>query len=359
MNNETRLSPVLQLLLAGACIVIIAAGMRATANLLNLFFIAWLLALSISPLQYWMMGKHLPPGLAVLITILIVIVGGGVLVSLLAASLRDLIGDLPRYQASLSYLQEGLKSSLAARGIDPSKVIPDEIVSPRNAIALAASFLGALLQVLRSAFILLFIVIVFLVEYASMRHRQSLGEEAASVLSQFQDIADDVKKYVAITGGTGLVTAAGNLILFLSLGVQYALTWAVLSFFLNFIPGIGDLLSLIGPATVVLLDQGWQRALLVAFGVWIINFVMDKVIKPRYMKRGLDISLIAIIFSLLFWAWILGPPGMFLAVPLTLAVKRVFTRYSQATKLSGSTGPSIAAPDSPACDDAGKVNETV
>ncbi len=120
--------------------------------------------------------------------------------------------------------------------------------------------------------------------------------------------------------------AIANVLLLTILGVDFPITWGVLFFFLNFIPTLGFLLALIPPVIVAFIESGWKIALVVIIGYWVFNFVGDNIIKPRFMKRGLNISFLMIILSLIFWGWVLGSAGVVLAVPLTLAIKNLVTQ---------------------------------
>jgi len=59
-------------------------------------------------------------------------------------------------------------------------------------------------------------------------------------------------------------------------------------------------------------------------GFVVFNNLSDNVLKPKLMQEGLEISIFLIFLSLVFWNFILGPIGAILAVPLTIAVKRLY-----------------------------------
>jgi AI-2 transport protein TqsA len=57
-----------------------------------------------------------------------------------------------------------------------------------------------------------------------------------------------------------------------------------------------------------------QTTLLVALSYLIVNILIGNILEPRIMGRGLGISTLAVFLSLLFWGWVLGTVGVFLAV---------------------------------------------
>jgi AI-2 transport protein TqsA len=75
------------------------------------------------------------------------------------------------------------------------------------------------------------------------------------------------------------------------------------------------------PAVLIALVQAnASTALLVTLGYVVVNAGVGNLVEPRLMGRQLGLSSVVVLLSLLFWGWILGPIGLFLSVPLTIAL---------------------------------------
>jgi predicted PurR-regulated permease PerM len=328
MNMKGPHASPLRFLVAAACIVVIIAGLKAAASILTPFLKALLLAQSIRPFPDWLMRKRLSAGLSVLVTLLLVLVGGVAVASWLGVSIAQLIDRLPTYQVGLANLQEKGFAILAARGVNPSKLQSLEMFSPGRMVDLAGRLLGTVGQILSNALLIIFLVAVMLFEFAGGQGKSVKGRHGIErILERFQDANKDVRRYIAITAGVGLIETIAVVILLALLGVDFPFTWGVLFFFLNFIPAFGFLIALVPPAMLALLKSGWKISLLVVLGYLIFVFVGDDIIKPKFTKKGLDISILFIILSLIFWSWVLGSVGAILAVPLTLTAKNLLLQY--------------------------------
>ncbi len=95
----------------------------------------------------------------------------------------------------------------------------------------------------------------------------------------------------------------------------------ILTFVLNYIPSIGSIVATVLVALVayVQLADG-TLALVIFLIVGIIQFLNGNIIDPMLMGRALQVSSFGIIISLAFWAAVWGIPGMFLAVPIMVAL---------------------------------------
>lgn len=59
---------------------------------------------------------------------------------------------------------------------------------------------------------------------------------------------------------------------------------------------------------------------------------MDNAVTPRIYGKGLNLPVLRVFLSFLFWSWVFGFVGALLAIPATLFVKallhRTFTRHA-------------------------------
>ena len=319
-NQQSRLLP---LLLAGAAFVIIVAGLKAAAPIVNLVLLGLLVAQSLTPLPMWLMKKGAKSGASVFFSILIVLAGGLLLVALFSVSTARLADRLPAYQTRFTAVRDNVMTFLTGRGVDVSQIAAFQPLDPNQVLAKARVFLGSLASALGTSILIILIAAVVLYEVTEVRVQSKRGERPGTLAARFDEITGQSRQYIALTGLAGFIQAAVNFVILLAAGVDAPLTWAVLFFFLNFIPGVGFALALVPPAVLALLEYGWQRALIVVVGYWVVNLIGDNVIKPRFFVKGLDISFTTIVFAVVFWSWVLGPAGAILAVPLALSLKRM------------------------------------
>ena len=126
-------------------------------------------------------------------------------------------------------------------------------------------------------------------------------------------------------------------------GVDFALLWGLLAFVLNYIPNFGSLVAAVPAILLAWVQLGPAAALLVALGYLVVNITMGSVLEPRIMGQGLGLSTLVVFLSLLAWGWILGTVGMFLAVPLTVALRIVLESNPSTRWIAVLMGPADEA----------------
>jgi AI-2 transport protein TqsA len=305
-----------RILIGTAAFVVIAAGIRAAAEVLNSILFAMLLTVTVVPAFDALRRRGAPKGVAVVLTSLLLVGVLLVLLGVLGLSGTRLIQVLPEYQDRALSLRTEVERLLLGWGIHLDRVTSLDIVDPNRLLGLAAGILTGLGGLLGQALLLILIVAFFLAERGIRDQTFDPGGTAARV-------ATDVRQYLIITSLTGLGFSVLVYVLMLAIGTDLALVWAVLAFVMNFVPNVGIILSVVPPVLLTLLELGWQRAVIVLAGFLVLNFIVDNLVKPRFMQSGLDVPPLVGLLSLVIWAYLLGPVGTLLALPLTIALRRV------------------------------------
>jgi len=311
-------SGLLRFLLGTACLVIILWGTARASHLIVLVLLGILLACSALPLPEWFMhrfklGKNTAIGLGVALV--------GTLNLVAAFGLYEEISrfeaELPQYEQRFMALYEHVLVFLHGHGVNLVGLVNQKAFSSermlelgRVAIPRAAGFLGDALLV--NLLALLFLTAM--VEEQGTK-RSAFGET-------LRHYGEEVQLYVGVTAKTNAIAALANLLVFLALGVKFAVLWFVLSFFLRFIPSLGFILALVPPSLVALLLYGWKRALLVAGALIAINLLVDYLINPIFMKKVAGVSFLEMTLSLVFWGALFGVAGGILAIPLTMTLRK-------------------------------------
>lgn len=126
--------------------------------------------------------------------------------------------------------------------------------------------------------------------------------------------------------GLGLAVAA---VMFL-LKMPSPLLWGALAALAEFVPYLGAtaLLTVLALAGLVTFDH-LGHALLVPAAYLGVNLLQSQFLSPMILGRRLTLNPVAIFVGLVFWWWIWGVPGAFIAVPL-IATFKIFCDHIEA-----------------------------
>ena len=139
------------------------------------------------------------------------------------------------------------------------------------------------------------------------------------VLKIMNEAEQDLTGYLGTIAAINVCVGIGAGIIAFATGMPDPLAWAVLGFVLNFVPYIGALLMeiamfLVGVVAFPTLAHALIPPLLyLAMGVLEGHFIT-----PSIMGHRLTLHPLTVFLSLVFWTWLWGPVGAFLAVPLLI-----------------------------------------
>jgi predicted PurR-regulated permease PerM len=183
--------------------------------------------------------------------------------------------------------------------------------------------------------VVLLLVFVFLFTFFMLYHRRLLMRFVLHIFNvphraQVQEVIMETKSminsYVLGLFIDVVLLSIVNYVMFLVMGVQYALLLAVLSAVLNIIPYLGIYISVVIVMAVTIINSSLGLATQAAIGLFIVhvldaNILMPKIVGGR-VKMNPFITIVAVITGEAVW----GVPGMFLFIPLTGILKIICSR---------------------------------
>lgn len=141
-------------------------------------------------------------------------------------------------------------------------------------------------------------------------------------------IVRDTQTYLGIKTLMSLMTATASWLIMKWVGLDFAEFWALLIFFLNYIPNIGSILATMFPAMLALIQfENWLPFFEIISGIMVIQFVVGNLIEPRFLGKSLNLSPLIILIALALWGAVWGILGMFLSVPITVMIMIIFAHF--------------------------------
>ena len=133
-----------------------------------------------------------------------------------------------------------------------------------------------------------------------------------------QDIASYLGTIAVIYLVVGAITAAAMALL----GLPTPLLWGAVTTALHFIPFLGPIMTfLILFAVSFLTFDAWLKILLPPLLYLCLALLEGNFITPIILGRRLTLNPIMVFGAFLFWGWVWGIPGIFLAVPILTSLK--------------------------------------
>jgi AI-2 transport protein TqsA len=331
------------LLVAGAFVVVVA-GLKAASTMVTLFLLSAFIAMLLVPPLKYMQSHGMPTWAAMLLIVAVLVGAGGAVLAMFAGSVNEFNASLPIYQQRVRVMSGELVTWLDGVGVHVSRESLNALFDPMRIFGFAGELIRGLGALLTNAFMILLTVMFMLFEANSLpsKLRAALRTPEAS-LDHLREVMFTINRYMFIKACISLVTGLLIWAWLSFLGVAYAAMWGMLAFLLNFVPTIGSIIAAVPAVLLALIKLGIDDALLATLGFMVVNIIIGNFIEPRVMGRGLGLSTLVVFLSLVFWGFVLGPAGMFLSVPLTMALKIAFGASPQTYPIAIMLGPAEEA----------------
>lgn len=327
-----------QVAICGIFLVVFVAALDLARPVLLPVTFAFVVGWMLGPLQVRADRAGAPTLLTAISLWLLVVALCNGLVMLLSAPVIDWVDKAPEIGRLLKERLYFLNGPWAALQDLRNAILPEDqgksagldlmtIVQPVLSVATPA--LGQ---------ILIFFATLFFVLLGRSSLRRALvvrfedPEARLRTLKIWNDIEQQLTSYLSVVAIINLVVGLGAAAIAFSVGLPNALAWGVLAFILNFIPYLGAVimeLILLGVGLVTF--PTLTHALAAPLLYLVFTTLEGHFITPSIMGRRLTLSPLIVFLSLVFWTWLWGPAGAFLAVPLLIvglvAIHHIFPKH--------------------------------
>jgi predicted PurR-regulated permease PerM len=307
-------------------VVILGTGIRGAAGIVAPTMLSLVLTIAVLPVGSWARRHGWPSWLA---TLLALVAAYAILLVLLVGTiicLVKLVDLLPQYTKDAQHLTDQFHDWLSGLGLG-TETTSDALkkVQPGNVADILAGVLSAILGALGGLFFLVTVMFFFVVAVrgfgARMAWLRISKPQLAGALAKF---VNGTQKYLVVTALFGAIVGVLDSAALWLIGIPLPLAWGFFSFITNFIPNIGFVIGIIPPSLLGLLDGGWQEMVLVIVAYSVLNVTIQTFIQPRFVGNSVGLSAEMTYMSLVVWAFLLGPLGALLAVPMTLLLRAFF-----------------------------------
>ncbi len=242
--------------------------------------------------------------------------------SLIVTSFADVLDTLPAYQDNLDALLARVSALFGLAG-EASwvriRAATLEQIDLRAVVAGLASSMGSfggqLFLVVLYASFLVVEQHTFLTKMTIAIPDETRRQRALAIMTTMNE---RVGNYLVVKTLVNVILGVVSYLVMWILGIEFAVFWAVLIGFLNYIPYIGSLLGVIFPVLLSLAQFGsFTMAAISMATLTIVQIFVGNVLEPRMMSRAFNLSPLVVLVSLAVWSALWGLPGAILAVPMT------------------------------------------
>jgi predicted PurR-regulated permease PerM len=260
----------------------------------------------------------LPAALATACSVLLFLVAIAAVFNILASQADDVARAWPNYVDRLTALSEQV---MAWVGPELSQRVR-EAVREIELVQRLPGLLGSVGSLAATVALVALYIGFLLLERGRLAPKidKLAGGDSGAIKRAVNDISESIRRYLWIKTILSFFTALLSYGVLKVLDVDFAETWALIIFLLNYIPSIGSVLGVVFPALLALIqfDTLWQF-LVIAIALAGVQLVIGNVVEPRVLGRSMNLSPFVVIASLAFWGMIWGVIGAFLSVPMTTA----------------------------------------
>ncbi len=329
--------------LNGISLIGIALALYLGAAIFVPLTMSVLLASLLYPAARWLHRKARIPWFFACLSMILVLVGVHLaIVGAIGASIPQIVNKLPATETDWKEKYKDAQINLSSTApFSIEQIMPadpersafyqnvKQLLSPDNLSSFLLKIAYAGLEQISNLVLILFIMLFLMLEgeLLAKKVRNIFGtsdETQRKVSAALAEMAEAVRTYLVwrTIVNMGLAIVLGTVYKYVFNLDQWIL-WAILTALLAYVPYIGTIMAGIPPVLEAILRGEPSVALvIIVFYTMVVTFE-GYIIVPWVMGRSMDLNATTVMFSCLFWHYVWGIAGLFLAMPIMAAIKAV------------------------------------
>ena len=336
--------------------VVIVTTLYVAREVLVPISLAILLSFMLAPVVRLLRRINLPRAPSVVLAVVLAL---GLILSLgglIGMQVGQLLNDLPRYAdtiekkitgvrgmvlnevtGSLGWLGHRIEQASTEAAASTGKAQPEAAANAEpkpttvivhqpdpTSLEIAERILAPVISPLATTGIVFIVAIFILLQQADLRDRfirlfgmQDLHRTTRAIDDAARRLSRYLLTQVGLNAAFGVIIGCGLFVI----GVPNPLLWGTLGALFRFIPYIGSLISGALPvALAAAVDPGWSMAIWTAVVFVLSETIMGQFVDPLAYGKSTGLSPVAVVVAAIFWAWMWGPIGLILSMPLTVCL---------------------------------------
>jgi predicted PurR-regulated permease PerM len=325
-----KLACVLFILIALIYVVVTAK------EILSPLIFSCLFSILLLPLAAFLENKlRLPRSAASMLAVLTLLACLGGLIYVIGSQISSLASDWPQFQDQLHKSQndvmDWVRSSFHITRHKQETFVAN---TTNKVVASGGSVVGATLLSLSS--ILLFLVFTFIYTFFFLLYRKLImrflesvfeDENKAIVHEIIERVQYIIRKYIIGLLIEMAIVATAVSVIFMLLGVKYAILLGLITGLFNIIPYIGIFSALIVSSAVTFATAPSQTTVIYVMVTMVVTHLIDSnVLLPLVVGSKVRINALITVLGVIIGEMVWGIPGMFLSIPVIAVLKIIFDR---------------------------------
>lgn len=280
-------------------------------------------------------GQGMPKAVSLFLAVFSFLIAIILMLQLVSDKINAVVAIAPTYQANLERL---ISSILNFLNIEKPPNFA-QVFGNQKFSDLITGLARSLANIAGNTSLILLYVVFLIIEQNTFRIKiismSNTEEGQALIAALLERIDSDMQMYIRIKGITSLLTASLSYTVMSIVGVDFAVFWAVLIFFFNFIPSIGSIIATAFPSLLALVQfETIYPFLIVIITISTLQFIIGNILEPRLTGTSLNLSTIVILLSMILFGSIWGILGMVLCVPILLIAMPILSYFPQTRPLA-------------------------